>query len=135
MEIGQQYTYQLEPAIGWKVHSVAFNNQDITSQVTKAGKITTPVISGERSTLFVTFEKENTGVENIEKQTSNVRILGREGGISIQNAKPGDVLQVYSIDGRLLLSQKLESEQAQISLDSKKLYVIKVADKVVKARL
>ena len=135
VEIGQQYTYQLEPAIGWKVHSVAFNNQDITSQVTKAGKITTPVISGERSTLFVTFEKENTGVENIEKQTSNVRILGREGGISIQNAKPGDVLQVYSIDGRLLLSQKLESEQAQISLDSKKLYVIKVADKVVKARL
>ena len=136
VEIGQQYTYYLEPAIGWKVHSVTFNNQDITSQVTEAGMITTPVINSERSALFVTFEKESgDDVTGVEKTVSEVRILGKEGGISVQNAKVGDVLQVYSSDGRLLQSQKLCSSQTDIALAGKTLYVIKVADKVVKVRL
>ena len=135
VEIGQQYTYRLEPAIGWKVHSVTFNNQDITSQITGNNTITTPVIDNEHSTLFVSFEQNNTGVQDVKKQASEVRILGKKGGISVQNAKAGDVLQVYSIDGRLLLTHELTSGQAEIALDSKKLYIIKVADKVVKTRL
>ena len=135
VEKGKQYTYRLEPAIGWKIHSVTFNNQDITSQVTEAGTITTPVINSEYSTLFVTFETSSDAVQDIEKSVSDVRILGKEGGISVQNAKAGDVLQVYDIDGQLLLSERLDSDKAEIALDSKKLYVIKVADKVVKVRL
>ena len=109
--------------------------QDITSQVTEAGTITTPVINSEYSTLFVTFETSSDAVQDIEKSVSDVRILGKEGGISVQNAKAGDVLQVYDIDGQLLLSERLDSDKAEIALDSKKLYVIKVADKVVKVRL
>lgn len=135
VEKGNQYTYKLEPAIGWEVHSVTFNNEDITSQVTEAGMITTPVIDSELSTLFVTFEEEDgTDIENL-KQTSNVRILGREGGISVKNAKAGDMLQIYTADGRLLQSQQLSSSQAEVALEGKKLYIIKVADKVLKVRL
>ena len=136
VEIGQQYTYYLEPAIGWKVHSVTFNNQDITSQITEANMITTPIINNERSALFVTFEKDTTDdIQSQEKVASKVRILGREGGISVQNAKAGDMLQVYSADGRLLQSQKLHTNQTEISLPSKTLYIIKIADKVVKVRI
>ena len=136
VEIGQQYTYYLEPAIGWKVHSVTFNNQDITSQVTDKSMITTPVINTTLSALFVTFEETDPdAVQDVEKQANEVRILARAGGISVQNAKAGDVLQVYSIDGCLLQSHKLGSNQTEIALDSKKLYIIKVADKVVKVRL
>jgi len=135
VEIGQQYPYSLEPAVGWQVHSVTFNNVDITSQVTPAGMITTPVITGEHSTLFVTFEQDNTGVDNIKKQTSDVKILGKNGGISVQNAQEGDVLQVYSPEGMLLHSQTLHSGQTEISLPGKALYIILVADKVLKVRL
>ena len=136
VEMGQQYTYRLEPAIGWKVHSVTFNNQDITSQLTDGNTITTPVINAEYSTLFVTFELEDaTGVENQRKQAGEVRILGKEGGISVQNAKAGDTLQVYSADGQLLLSQRLGSGRAEVALAGKKLYIVKVAGKVVKVRL
>ena len=135
VEKGKQYTYRIEPAIGWKMHSVTFNNQDITAQVTEAGTITTPVIDSELSTLFVTFEEEDgTDIQNL-KQTSNVRILGREGGISVKNAKAGDMLQIYTADGRLLQSQQLGSSQAEVALEGKKLYIIKVADKVLKVRL
>ncbi|MBO4550793.1 MAG: hypothetical protein J5733_08685, partial [Bacteroidaceae bacterium] len=127
VEKGQQYTYRLEPAIGWKVHSVTFNNQDITSQLTGGNTITTPVINAEYSTLFVTFEQEDaTGVENQRKQVGEVRILGKEGGISVQNAKAGDTLQVYSADGQLLLSQRLGSGRDEVALVGKKLYIVKV---------
>ena len=136
VELGKQYTYYLEPAIGWKVHSVTFNNQDITSQITENDMITTPVINSERSTLFVTFEQMTPNeVQGLEKPVSEVRILGKEGGISVQNAKAGDLLQVYSVDGRLLQSQKLSSDKAEIALPTKTLYIIKVADKVLKVRL
>ena len=136
VEIGQQYTYRLEPAIGWKIHSVTFNNQDITSQVTKAGMITTPVINSELSSLFVTFEGEGgTNIQDLKKQASEVRILGKEGGISVRNAKAGDMIHIYSADGQLLHSQKLNSQETDIALSSKKLYIIKAADKVLKVRL
>ena len=136
VEIGQQYTYRLEPAIGWKIHSVTFNNQDITSQVTKAGMITTPVINSTQSALFVTFEEEGgTNIQDLKKQASEVRILGKEGGISVRNAKAGDMIHIYSADGQLLHSQKLNSQETDIALSSKKLYIIKAADKVLKVRL
>ena len=135
VEMGQQYTYRLEAAIGWKIHSVTFNNQDITGQITEAGTITTPVISSEHSTLFVSFEEDNTGVQDLKGQTSKVRVLGMPGGISVQNAEAGDMLQVYSAEGRLQHSQRLGSGTTDIALDSKKLYIIKVAEKVVKVRL
>ena len=135
VEKGNQYTYKLEPAIGWQIHSVTFNNQDITSQVTAAGIITTPIITSELSTLFVTFEQTNTGLNDLKKETSDVRILGKEGGISVRNAKEGDMLQVYTSDGMLFHSQRLNASQAEIALESKMLYIIKVADKVVKVRL
>ena len=134
-EQGQQYTYRLEPAIGWKVHSVTFNNQDITSQVTETGTITTPVISSKHNTLFVTFEQANTAVRGVEERDSQVRILGREGGISVRNARPGDMLLVYTADGRLLHSRRLDASQTDVPLDAMRLYIVKVAGKVVKVRL
>ena len=117
------------------MHSVTFNNVDITSQVTPAGMITTPVITGEHSTLFVTFEQSSDAINSPKQQASQARILGKEGGISVQNAQEGDLLQVYTPDGMLLHSQKLQAGQADIALDSKTLYIVKVADKVVKVRL
>ena len=56
-------------------------------------------------------------------------------GISVLNAKAGDMAQIYSADGRLLQSQRLGSGQTEIALASKALYIIKVADKVMKVRL
>ena len=136
VELGQQYTYYLEPAIGWKLHSVTFNNQDVTNDVTANNMYTTPAIALKNNSLFVTFEQTSSdAVQTLEKAATQPKVLGREGGVSIQNAKAGDLVQVYSIDGRLLQSQKLSSSQADIQLGSKALYIIKVADKTVKVRL
>ena len=135
VELGQQYTYFLEPAIGWKVHSISFNNKDITDQLTPAGTITTPAITSEHSTLFVTFEEDDATDIPAQEAAGSVRILGKAGGISVHGAQPGSVLQAYTADGTLQFSQRLTSGQAEIELPGKALYIIKVADKVLKVRL
>ena len=107
-----------------------------TNMVTANNMLTTPVITHKYCTLFVTFEQETQSeVRGMEKPVSDVRVLGMNGGIRVQNAKAGDTVQVYNVDGRLLRSQKLSATQADIILDSKSLYIVKVGGKVVKVRL
>lgn len=67
--------------------------------------------------------------------TSQVNITGSGEGIHISNAQPGSSVAVYTIDGRLVLSQKLTDTQADIALKSGSLYIVKVAGKVVEIRL
>ena len=134
--LGQQYTYYFEPAVGWKLHSVTFNNQDVTGDVTANGMYTTPAITMKSNALFVTFEEDALDeVQTLEKVASEAKVLGHQGGISVQNAKAGDLLQVYSIDGRLLQQQKLGSQEAEVSLNGKAIYIVKVGGKTVKVRL
>jgi hypothetical protein len=64
-----------------------------------------------------------------------VKILGYADGIHISNAQSGDVVSVYGMDGRLVRTVKMRSQQADIALRGNSLYIIKVADRVVKVRL
>ena len=135
VEIGQQYSYFIEAAQGWTIHSVTFNGTELT--VDSDGKVTTPAISSQYSRLIVTFEQQTpaTSIANPAEAPSMVKILGSAGGIHITNATPGDQVAVYGMDGRLVTSQKLSSHQADIALKGNSLYIIKVAGKVVKVRL
>ncbi|MBQ9186726.1 MAG: hypothetical protein IJ144_02740 [Prevotella sp.] len=137
VESGKAYTYYLEPAVGWKIHSVTFNNQDVTADVTEKGFYTTPEVSSRLNTLFVAFEedKEDTGVQAVKQAGSEVKLLGIAGGIRVVGAQAGDKLEVYGVDGRMVSSQTLSGRQTDIALDSKALYIVKVANKVIKIRL
>lgn len=132
VELGQQYSYYLEPSKGWKIHSVTFNGSELDVE---DNVVVTPSISVQYNRLIVTFEKDQTtAVENASTR-SMVKILGSTNGIHIANANTGDQVKVYSVDGRLIHSQKLSGPHADISLKSNTLYIIKVADKVVKVKL
>ena len=132
VEIGKQYTYLLEPAEGWRVHSVTFNDNELTVE---GNKVTTPAVSVQYSRLIVIFEESSSvSVRAIEGQ-SQAKVLGTAYGIHIANANAGDNVSVYDMDGRLLHTQTLGSSRADVSLKSGSLYIIKIADKVVKVKL
>lgn len=133
-EMTKQYSYIIEPAEGWTIHSVTFNGTELT--VAEGNKVTTPAVSSQLNRLIVTFE-QNAPVTGIAAVTnpSQVKILGYADGIHITNAQPGDVVSVYSMDGRLVRTVKMHSQQADIALRGNSLYIIKVADRVVKVRL
>ena len=135
VEMGKQYTYFIEPADGWTIHSVTFNGTELT--VSSDNTVTTPAVSAAHSKLIVTFEESSAS--NIAQESfapaSQVKVLGTANGIHITNAQVGDKVAIYSMDGRLVRSQKMQSQQADIALKSSSLYIVKVADKVVKVRL
>ena len=134
VEMGKQYSYIIEPAEGWTIHSVTFNGTELT--VAEGNKVTTPAVSSQYNRLIVTFE-QNAPVTGIAAVTnpSQVKILGYADGIHISNAQPGDVVSVYGMDGRLVRTIKMRSQQADVALKGNSLYIIKVADRVVKVRL
>ena len=135
VEMGQQYSYYIEPADGWKIHSVTFNGAALN--VEEGNTITTPAVGIQYNRLIVTFEQSSaSGIEGAPVATpSQVKVLGSADGIHITNAKAGDIVTVYGMDGRMVHSQKLSGQQADIALKSNTLYIIKVADKVVKVKL
>jgi len=134
VEIGKQYTYFIEPSDGWKLHSATFNGAELTIDVNNT--VTTPAVSAEYNRLIVVFEEDVTAVTPASKGAqSQVRILGTANGLHVENATVGDVLYVYNASGKMVHSQKLAGTQADVTLQSGQLYIIKVGPKVVKARL
>lgn len=131
-EIGKQYTYFLEPAEGWKLHSVTFNGTELNVE---NNMVTTPAVTTELSKLIVIFEELSPSAIVAANDLSTPKILGSANGIHITNAQRGDVVSVYTTDGRLMHSQTLTGSQTDISLSSGSLYIIKVGTKTVKVRL
>lgn len=134
VEEGKQYSYYLEPAAGWKIHSVTFNGAELTPDADNF--VQTPAVAVQYNRLIVTFEQETTAIQGVPAATpSNVKILGSAEGIHITNATPGDQVTVCTLDGRTVYSRRMTGHQADVALKANTLYIIKVADKVVKVRL
>ncbi|MBR1799929.1 MAG: hypothetical protein IJ767_00315 [Bacteroidaceae bacterium] len=134
VEMGKQYSYYIEPADGWTIHSVTFNGAPLTVE---ENVVETPAVSAQYNRLIVVFEQDGlTPVEDIEEAAaSKVMVLGSANGIHITGAKAGDQVTICGADGRVLYSRQLAGTQADIALKPNKLYIIKVADKVLKVKL
>lgn len=132
VEMGRQYTYFLQPAEGWKLHSVTFNGSELTIE---DNTVTTPAVSATRNKLIVTFEEKSETEIAAPSRASQPKVLGTMNGLRITNANAGDQVTVYGLDGRVVSSQKLGGSQADITLKPDAVYIIKVADKVVKVKL
>lgn len=135
VEMGHKYTYYIEPSEGWAIHSVTFNGSELT--VDEGNMVTTPVVGVQYNRLIVTFEQSILSAVGAlpAASQSQARILGSASGIHIANANIGDKVIVCGMDGRVVYSRTMDISQADIALSPNTLYIVKVADKVVKVRL
>lgn len=129
---GSTHTFTIYVETGWKIHSVTFNNTDVTNKLSSGNTYTTPEIT-ENSTLTVVYEQENSAVNTI--QNSNVKILATSDGIRVTGVNSDDVIRIYTIDGTLKKSVRAEGSQIEITLHKNNIYVVKVGIKTVKLRL
>ena len=130
---GSVYTFTIAPSNGWKIHSVSFNNSDVTSQLNSNKTFTTPTINSD-ATLIVVYEKGDDSAVNTPKK-SEVKIQGMSFGIRVSDANLNEVIRVYSVDGTLQKSVKAEGQITDIPLSKDKVYVVKVGGKTVKLSL
>lgn len=130
---GSVYTFTISPSNGWKIHSVSFNNADVTSQLGSDNTFTTPAIYSN-STLSIVYEQgDNSAVSSARH--SSVMIYATADGVRVTNANKGDLIRVYSLDGILLRSVKAADTAIDIPLPSGDVYIIKVDTKTVKLSL
>lgn len=126
---GSVYTFTIAPSNGWRIHSVTFNNSNVTNQLTSDGQFTTPAITGN-STLSVVYEEGSSIVSSLPE--SLVKIQETSYGARITDAIFGDLIQVYTLDGILLNSVNVEGNITDVPLDKNNVYIIKVGNKTVK---
>lgn len=129
---GSIYTFSFEANDGWRVHSVSFNDEDITEQLDANNRFTTPNINTS-TTLNVVYESSSDGITSA--RVSSAKIIGTSFGIKVENARPNEVLQVYTIDGKLVKKQKLQSSEVDVQLPNNETYIINLEDLRVKVRL
>lgn len=96
---GSVYTFTIEATDGWKVHSVSFNDEDITEQLDAHNRFTTPNINAS-TTLNVVYETSIDGITSAKM--SSAKVLGTSFGVRIENATPNEVLRVYTVDDKLV---------------------------------
>lgn len=129
---GNQYSFILMPKDGWDIHSVIFNGEDVTSQIGDGDTFVTPTIYGD-GVLNVAFEQNGNTVRNAHENA--VKVYGYNGIIKIYGVECGNEIAVYTSDGALVNSQVANAANVSIVADTDKVYVVKVADKVVKVRM
>lgn len=127
---GSFYPVTIKANDGWKIHSVTFNDKDVTSQLSGDNKYTTPAIKSN-SKLTVVYELEETGVNNL-KGSSPIRIQATSYGVRVSNAPVNETIRVYTTDGKRYNTVKAVDLTTDIPLDKGKIYIVKAGNKTMK---
>ena len=126
---GSVYTFIMAPSDGWKIHSVTFNNSDVTSQLSSDGSFTTPTIDSN-SILSVVYEQGNSAVNTM--RASEVKVQATSDGIRVVDANMGDTIRIYTYDGLQQHTIKVDRDIIDIPLTKHDVYIVKVGGKTLK---
>lgn len=127
------FSLQIKADDGWRIHSVTFNGNDVTAEVSAEGNYTTPAIT-TNSTLYVIYEKVGSGIVSLSE--SRMRILAYGNNITIKDASEGERIVVYSVDGREVAAAIADSHGiVKMALPENQTYIVKGQTKTVKVRL
>ena len=126
---GAVCTFTIEAAEGWKIHTVTFNGEDVTSQLTEEGTFTTPALQAD-ATLNIAYEQLDNAIERT--QASAIKVQGHQGTLRITGATEGEAISVYTTGGTLVANETAKDDETNLTLPEGQVYIVTVADKVVK---
>lgn len=129
VDIDKTYGCRIIEEEGWQVHSITYNGEDITNKGGKENYIQTPVVKGD-AVVRIALEQSQTGITKPEQ--NGMRVLGDAEGIVIENAKEGELINVYLLNGQLVRSFSSTGSKAHIALPSNAVYIIKTGTKTIK---
>ena len=129
---GEVYTFRFKPVDNWHVHSVVFNDKDVTDELTADNEFTTPAMS-ESATIIVNYAAGSTSVKSVS-QESEIRVLSLGEEIIVKNAPEGTPIRIYSLSGKLLRMVYSSYNETRINTQSlqEELLIVKVGEKSVK---
>ena len=131
VELGRTYKVRITAFEGWKIHSVTFNDTDVTTQLTAEGIYTTPALQAD-AVLNIAYEKTDNNTMVASAQASRIKVQGHHGTLRITGATEGESISVYTTSGTLVAQESTEGSETEITLPTGQVYIVTVADKVVK---
>lgn len=132
VNIGETYRYDIIPDAGWLLHSVTFNNEDVTMQLVD-GTYTTPAMT-ENGILSIVYEQEGSDVRVLE--ANSVRVTGdSKGNIRISNLNIGETVSIYSMKGDLIHQFYANRGNEYLQMNTHGVYVVKVGNRSFKINI
>lgn len=128
VKLGESYSYVFTPDAGWKIHTVTFNGEDVTSLLYN-GQYSTPVITGD-SELSVVYVEDTQGISQAVGE-SPVRVIAHGQSLSVSGVKDGSTVYVYDTQGKLL---RTTQGNATLTLPTG-IYLVKAEGKTFKVAL
>ena len=127
------YTLKFVADNGWKVHSVTFNDEDVTAELSSDNEYTTPAIT-VNSHIIVTYEQTETQAISF-MPLNNVTMKALPNGVEINNISKGTSCSVYTLDGISTTQVTATDDNIFIPLSSGRTYIVKAAGKTFKVAL
>lgn len=132
VNIGERYSYDILPETGWALHSVTFNNEDVTGQLV-GNNFLTPAMT-RNSILSIVFVEESSAVRSAS--TRGVRVTADNSGNIIVNEAPyGETISIYSTNGILLKQIPANGGRTSVNMNTRGIYIVKVGDMTAKLSL
>ena len=126
------FTLKIEVETGWHIHSVTFNDGDVTAELSADGEYTTPAI-GTNSRLNIVYAQGSSSINSVSD--SKIKVWASGNNIIVDNAILNETISVYTLDGMKITSVNANSNRVEIPLTTGVVYIVKVADKVLKVAL
>lgn len=123
------FTFYVEPAEGWRVHTVTLNGQDITSNVGTDGLLQIDYIR-ESAVLSITYEQENSAVSEIVN--SKAKVYSKGNTIIVTNAEAGEPIRVYNEAGVNVATRLANSDIEMVTVEKGHIYIVELKGKTVK---
>ena len=126
------YSFLINPETGWKVSSVSFNGEDVTSQA-MSGTYTTPSLTGD-SELSIVFEQDGSAVKEV-KAGGGLRVRASGSVLYIDNEGSAVQAGIYTTDGKQVKRVEAANGTTSVSLQTGNVYLIKVGERTFKVAM
>ena len=129
---GSSAKLKFETEAEWYISVVLFNEVDVTEQLDENRVFVTPELT-ENAIINVTYSKESTKVANM--LTSDVKVYGYNGQVTVSGATEGDSIEVFNVDGKLIKAENVDSDVTTLSLPNEQVYIVKCNNRSFKVRI
>ena len=129
---GESYELTIEPEKGWRINTVLYNGEDVTSQLSAENVFRTPAITKD-SKLIVTFESTESDVRSVIH--SNVKVYAERGCIVVKGVNAGELVSIYTLDGIQKTQVYSTGDSMSIPMTETGIYLVKTPEKTVKLAL
>ena len=133
VERGKIYSFIITPYDGWKLESISFNGNNVTSEL-DGNKYTTPEIFSD-SELNIVYKKDETNVIKITNSETEIKVSVAYGRIYIQNNGTVQNISIYNTSGSIVDTEFVGPGTTTIDLPTDKLYFIRIGKETYKVAL